>query len=139
MNAFRSLKKDIESSVVATIDEDKPYVIENDASNVALAATLNQEGRPVAFFSRSLTKNEIRYPSIEKEACAIVESIRYWKHYLLGKHFTLVTDPNSVRYMFDKRTQSKIKNNKIDRWRIELACYDFDIEYRPGEENIPAD
>ena len=139
LNAFNVLKNDIEDSVVATIDEDKPFVIETDASNVALAATLNQEGRPVAFFSRSLSKSKINYPSIEKEACAIVESIRYWKHYLLGKHFKLITDQNSVRYMFDKKTQSKIKNNKIDRWRVELACYDFDIEYRPGEDNIPAD
>lgn len=139
LTAFNNLKTDIEDSVVATIDEDKPFLVETDASNVAIAATLNQEGRPVAFFSRSLSPTEVKYPSIEKEACAIIEAIRYWKHYLSSKHFTLITDQNSVRFMFDKQTHSKIKNDKIDRWRVEMACYDFDILYRPGEENVPAD
>ena len=35
--------------------------------------------------------------------------------------------------------KSKIKNDKILRWRMELSCYDFDIVYRPGRDNIAAD
>ena len=38
--------------------------------------------------------------------------------------------------MFDQRNRGKIKNDKIMRWRIELACYSFDIVYRPGKENV---
>ena len=41
--------------------------------------------------------------------------------------------------MFDTKRHSKIKNDKVMRWRIELSMYDFDIIYRAGEENIPAD
>ena len=137
--AFEVLKKDIENSVIVTIDETKPFVVETDASDFAIAATLNQDGRPVAFFSRILQKSELNHPSVEKEAYSIVESIRYWKHYLTGRHFTLITDQKSVRYMFDGKRSGKIKNDKIERWRIELACFTFDIKYRPGAENIPAD
>ena len=68
-----------------------------------------------------------------------MDSIRHWKHYLAGKHFTLVTDQKSVSFMFDAKRGGKIKNDKIQRWRIELACYNFDIKYRPGNENVPAD
>ena len=40
--------------------------------------------------------------------------------------------------MFDTKRHSKIKNDKVMRWRIELSMYDFDIIYRVGKENIPA-
>ena len=41
--------------------------------------------------------------------------------------------------MFDTKRHSKMKNDKVMRWRIELSMYDFDIIYCVGEENIPAD
>ena len=138
LKAFNLLKAEVENSVVATIDEDKHFTVETDASDYAIAATLCQEGRPVAFFSRTV-QPEMSYPTVEKEATAIIESVRYWKHYLTTKHFTLITDQKSVHFMLDGKRRNKIKNDKIYRWRVELSCYDFDIRYRPGEENVPAD
>ena len=41
--------------------------------------------------------------------------------------------------MFDSKQKGKIKNDKIMRWRLELSTYSFDITYRCGRENIPAD
>ncbi len=78
--AFNGLKKSMEESVVTAIGEDAPFEAETDASKVAIAGTLNQAGRPVAFFSRTLQGPKVRLPSIEKEAQAIIESIRHWKH-----------------------------------------------------------
>jgi len=31
----------------------------------------------------------------------MVEALRKWKHLLIGKHFTLVTDQKSVSFMLD--------------------------------------
>ena len=39
------------------IDEDQKFVVETDASNVAISATLNQNGKPEAFFSGTLNKS----------------------------------------------------------------------------------
>ena len=139
LDAFNTLKKDIKESIMSTIDVTAPFTLETDASDFAIAAVLNQSNRPVAFFSRSLQPSEIKHSSVEKEAQAIVEAVRYWRHYLTGAHFTLKTDQKSVSYMFDKQHQGKIKNEKISRWRLELSCYSYDIQHKPGIENIAAD
>ena len=41
--------------------------------------------------------------------------------------------------MFNPQSKSKIKNEKITRWKLELACFSYDIEYRPGKLNAAAD
>ena len=52
--ASEDLKKEICDAVVSSIDETIPFTVETDASEFALAATLSQRGRPVAFFTRIL-------------------------------------------------------------------------------------
>ena len=41
--------------------------------------------------------------------------------------------------MFNTKQRGKIKNNKIMCWRIELSCYNFNIVYCSGAENIAPD
>ena len=86
-----------------------------------------------------LTKNEQHHSSVEKEATAIVEAIRKWTEFLCGRHFTVITDQQSVAYMYNSKNHSKIKNNKILQWQMELSEYDFDIVYRSGKINCVPD
>ena len=119
--------------------EDIPFVVECDASDVAISASLNQNGRPNAFMSKTLSKSERFYPAVEKEALAIIESVRKWNHLLSRQTFTLITDQRSVSYMFDNRKRTKIKNNKIQIWRMELAEFSYNIQYREGKNNVVPD
>ena len=49
LNAFKSLKKELEHVALNSLDESVPFVVECDASDVAISATLNQRGCAVAF------------------------------------------------------------------------------------------
>ena len=52
------LKEDLKSAALRPIDPSLPLVVETDASDHAIAASLNQDGRPIAFFSRMLNASE---------------------------------------------------------------------------------
>ena len=131
--------KDIKLSAVTSIDESLPFEVETHASDYAIAATLNQAGRPVAFFSRMLNKSEANHSAIEKEAYTIAEALHKWRYLLLGRSFKLLTDQKSVSFIFNNHRSGKVKNEKIERWRFELSEFKFDIVYRPGVENAGPD
>ena len=139
LSDFKSLKNAIASATLQAIDEAIPFTVECDASDIAVSATLNQNGRPVAFMSRSLQGSELAYPAVEKEATAIIEAVRKWAHLLMRQHFYLVTDQRSVAFMLDSRKKTKIKNNKIMCWRLELSSFSYSIRYRPGSQNCGPD
>ena len=92
IESFEALKKELENSILVTVDPLKTLTVETDASDVAISATLNQDGRPVAFFARTLSSSERNHSAIEKEAYAIVEAIKKWRHFLINSDFNLVTD-----------------------------------------------
>ena len=138
-NAITDVKGAIEAAIKWRIDENLPFKLETDASNSCFGAVLSQEERPVAFFSRTLNNTEKRHCAVEKEAGAILEAIRHWRHFLAGRKFTLVTDQKSLSYVFDSKHRNKIRNDKMLRWRTELQSYSFDIVHRPGPLNVVAD
>ena len=131
---FQAIKNEIASASLSSIDEHLPFIVECDASDTTVSATLNQGGRPVAFMSRTLQPHECHYPAVEKEATSIIEAVRKWRHFLARQHFNLVTDQQSVAFMLDSRKRTKVKNNKIQSWRLELASLSYTIQYRPGKE-----
>ena len=137
--SFQTLKTDLINASLTAISNDLMFVMETDASHNSVSAVLSQDNRPVAFHSRSLQGSELNYASVEKEALAIVDAVEKWRHFLIGRHFILKIDQKSVRFMFDTQNRGKIKNEKILRWRINLASFSFDIQYRDGKENVAAD
>jgi hypothetical protein len=41
--------------------------------------------------------------------------------------------------MFDSRKRTKIKNNKMQDWRLELASFSYTVEHRPGKDSVAPD
>ena len=86
------MKNKLADATLQPIDEAVPFIVETEASTFTIAAILNQNGKPVVFHARTFSTSEQRHSIVEKEAYAVVEALRKWKHLLLGKHFTLITD-----------------------------------------------
>jgi hypothetical protein len=59
-------------------------VIYTDASTRQLGGVITQDIRPIAFFSRKLTKAQQRYSVTELELLSIVELLKNFKGMLLG-------------------------------------------------------
>ena len=140
--AFADLKQALTSAPLL-----QPYradrsvtLVMSDASALGLGAVLMQadnEGRlhPVAYHSRKLSPAERNYPTREQELLAIIDSLRAWRHYLLGIPFKIQTDHASLRYL---QTQPHL-SGRLVRWAQSLQEYDFSIEHVPGKDNVVAD
>ena len=89
VNAFEMLKQCLTKAPVLSYPLFGPnaaeFILETDASAVGLGAVLEQDGHPIAYASRSLTKSERNYSVIQRECLAIVFSLKQFRHYLLGR------------------------------------------------------
>ena len=115
-----------------------PLIATTDASGTAIGGTLSQNDRPVAFFLRSLSPSELRQSSEERKAMAIIECCRKWANFIRSFHTVIQTDQKAVSFILS-RNKSKIKNEKLIRWRLEISEFAYDIEYKRGSENVAAD
>ena len=86
---------------LALPDFTKPLIIQTDASGDGIGEILTQEGRPIAYMSRSLGIAKQNWSTYAREMLAIVIAIRTWRPYLLGRRFTIQTDQCSLRFLLE--------------------------------------
>ena len=88
-----------------------------------------------AYASRSLSRPERRYCVTRKELLAVVEFVHHFRHYLLGREFTLRTDHNSLVWV----RNFKEPEGQLARWLEKLEEYNFTIVHRRGALHNNAD
>jgi transposase InsO family protein len=120
-------------------DFEKPFNLTCDSSNYAMGAILSQgpigSDLPVAYASRTLNEHEINYSVIEKELLSIVWSTKFFRPYLYGRKFKILSDHKPLQWLFSL----KEPNSKLVRWRLRLEEFDYDIIYKNGKLNTNAD
>ena len=138
--AFETLKKALCSAPILCLpDFSKPFVVNTDASDIAVGAVLQQDFgkglQPIAYDSRKLNDVERRYSTYDKELLAIVNACQTWRHYLRGTKFVLRTDHASLKFFL---TQPYFTARQ-GRWLELLQTFDMEIEHTPGWKNQVAD
>ena len=121
-------------------DYDQPFLLQTDASERGLGAVLSQvdefhQEHPVAYYSRKLLPRERRYSTIEKECLGIIRALKHFEVYLLGRHFTVMTDHRALRYLHTMKNA----NGRLTRWALAVQPFSFDIVHRSGSHNGNAD
>ena len=115
------------------------FILDTDASDATIGAELSQiqDGveRTIAYASNSLIPAQRNYCTTRKELLAVIYFTRHFRHYLLGRKFTLRTDHNSLSWLM----RFKNPEGQIARWLEELAQYDIEIQHRPGKKHSNAD
>ena len=142
--SFDRLKLALTSApVLAYLNNEKPFLLETDASLKGLGAVLLQEDNDsnmhvISYASCMLKpyKKFMRnYSSAKLELLALKWSVcEKSRDYLIGSKFTVLTDNNPLTYV----CTSHLGMSQI-RWLSDLALFDFDIKYRVGKSNQAAD
>ena len=139
--AFEELKRRLVSPPVLALPRyGRKYTLDTDACGHQVGCALLQEQpeggtRPVGYWSRALTDAERNYTTTEKECLAVVWSILTLRPYLYGSAFNLRTDHEALRWVLNLADSS----GRLARWRLRLAEYDYEVQYRPGVKHQLAD
>ena len=113
--AFIEIKKRMISAHVMHLpDFFKVFEVACDISGIGLGGVLAQEGHPVAYFSEKLNEARQRYSIYDKEFYAVIQKLRYWRHYLLPHEFVLFSDHEALKYIY---SQKKL-NARHRRWIV---------------------
>ena len=131
-----------EKKVMAYFNLTKHTQLIVDASPTGLGAILlrwtpgKDDSRVIVYASRALLEVEQRYSQTEREALAIVFGCEHFRLYLYGIYFTLYTDHKPLEMIFGNLNSKPPA--RLERWRLRLQSYDFEVKYRPGHDN-PSD
>ena len=138
--SFQMLKdKLISADVLGYPDFSLPFLLECDASTKGYGAVLSQKQGSrevvIAFASKKIKGAIKGYSSFKIEFDELHWAVTKKFHdYLLGSQFTVITDNNPLQKI------KETKKSAADMGKLaDLAVYTFDIKYRSGKSNIPAD
>ena len=118
-----------QAPVLATPDFTKTFIVERDASGNGIGSVLMQDERPIAFESCPIKGNYLQKAIYEKEILAIIHALKEWWPYLMGRHFDVKIDYDSLKYFLEKILASE----EQQKWVTNMLGYGFEIIYKKGK------
>ena len=96
-----------------------------------------QDGKPIAYASKSLTQSEQNYAQIEKELFSILFACKRWHTYVYGRKVTVETD--HLPLVLIKKKPQHAAPPRLTRMLLQLQKYDLDITFVRGVDLHIAD
>ena len=112
-------------------------VLKTDASDSAIGAVLEQDNRPIAFFSRKLSEREKKYAALDRELLAVHRAFRHFHHLLEERNFICQTDHQPLVHALVKPKDQW--TGRRQRQFSEIATYKCTMVYIKGKNNTIAD
>ena len=137
LQEIKSILTKYGGQVLKLLDVRKPVTISCDASPTGLSGVLTQEGRPVAYASRSRTEAESRYGQIEKELLAVQFSLDRFNQYTYGKKVTIEPDHKLLEAIV--KTPLATAPPRLLRILLPMQKYEYALEHKPGRELVLPD
>ena len=78
-----------------------------------------------------MKENERNYAIHDLELAAIVDALKIWWNYLVGRIFVFKIDDVNLKYLFKKQNL----NARQAQWSTFLSEFDFEIKHIKGKEN----
>ncbi|UYV64958.1 hypothetical protein LAZ67_3002563 [Cordylochernes scorpioides] len=129
------------TALLAYPDTELPISLCTDASNRAVGSVLqqldNNNWKPIPFFSKKLNPAQCNYSTYDRELLAIYLSIKFFKHLLEAREFTILTDHKPLIYAF-KQKNEKASPRQLRHLQY-ISQFSTDIKYIKGTDNIVAD
>ncbi|KAK4328345.1 hypothetical protein Pmani_001242 [Petrolisthes manimaculis] len=137
---FEEIKKLVTTApVLQYYDPRLPVTLQCDASNYGLGAAILQEGKPVAYASRSLTSAEKNYAQIEKEMLAIVFATHRFDQLIYGLPVIQVQTDHKPLESILRRPINDAPNKRLQSMMLKLQRYNLDTHYVSGKHVKIAD
>ncbi|KAA3468521.1 Transposon Ty3-I Gag-Pol polyprotein [Gossypium australe] len=135
--AFQALKGFLCTAPILVLPNfgEVPFYVETNASGTSVGAVLQQRGKPVAFFSRSLGIKHQALSIYDKEMLAVLLAVKKWHSYLVGRPVVIKIDHQSLKFLSEKKAITPYQQ----KWVSKMLGYDYSIVYRRGSQNIVAD
>ena len=142
--SFENIKRELcEAPVLGMPTEKGMFVLDTDASVVAISGILHQEQewngrtvlRPIAIGSKVLSDTEMKYGAPKAEMFAVITFLEKYRAYLGSAPFKLRLDNRALAWL---KTYS-MDQSYIGRWIVRLDGYHMIIEHRTRDKHQNAD